>query len=97
MAKKKEVSKMQAVREVLEQKPDASPTEIVAGVQAAHGIEMTPAMASNYKSVVKGGGKKKGKKTGTSSPAGDGQAVGVLEDLVRLLGKDRTKQLIDTM
>jgi arginine repressor len=54
-------NKMAAVRELLSSNPDATPTEIVAAL-AKQKIEINEGVASNYKSVIKAGAKRKGKK-----------------------------------
>ena len=53
---------MAAVRELLSANPDATPTEIVA-VLAKQKIIISEGVASNYKSVIKSGAKRKGKKS----------------------------------
>ncbi len=55
-------SKMAAVRELLSCNPDASPAEIVTRL-AKKKLAISEGVASNYKSVIKSGAKRKGKKS----------------------------------
>jgi hypothetical protein len=63
-------NKMAAVREVLSANADATPDEIVAAL-AKQNLKISASVASNYKSVIKSGSKRKTSKKGPGrkSPA----------------------------
>jgi hypothetical protein len=61
-------NKLVAVREFLSAHPDASPAKIVAALTKKK-LAITIGVASNYKSVIKSGAKRKGKKANKPTAA----------------------------
>lgn len=93
-------NKMQAVRELVSVNPQISPKEIVKTL-AKQKIKMTTTVASNYKSVLKRSGKKRGPKAKKSI---SGRTItvsnGGLEELIaaaKSLGWKKVKDIAESV
>lgn len=106
MAKQKaeKLNKSQAIRDLLQEMPNAKPNEVAAKFKELHGIEVSAAYVSTIKSTSKKGKKESGGKVATGRPkkSESGSANGdrlnqVMELAAEVGGLKKLREKIDQL
>lgn len=98
MGKKRTVNKSAAIRDYLDEHPNAGPTEIVEAL-AKKGVEVTPSFVSNIKSKTKSGlgPRRRGRTAGSSGVTSVNALVGAKKLIDQMGGIDQAQHALDVL